>query len=137
MSEGLEYHAIAFGQTDQGVDFFLGGIRVESEAQANLLEADWDFLGDTQGAAEVESAFGGKSGVAKSNPEGGRDGAEGHSGARDESLQQHVAGTCGDAVAAGGGVQAGGHQAFAGFELATDTVAEAAFGMEGDHRGFG
>src|SRR5205823_13458026 len=50
--------AVSFGQAKQGGQLLLARISVENELQSYLLETDRHILGNPQGAAEVQVAFG-------------------------------------------------------------------------------
>jgi hypothetical protein len=56
--QGLEDDAVTLGQLQQGLEFFLAGIGLELEAEADRAEADRGFAGDCQGAAEIKVALG-------------------------------------------------------------------------------
>ena len=89
---------------------------------------------DAERAAEVEIALGVHR-PAHVEPERGRDGAQRHAGARDERLEQHVAGAGEQAGAAGRRMQPGLDERAAGGHAARDAlVAERALGAQRHER---
>src|SRR5438105_5619855 len=71
-TQSLVNDAVSFGQAQQGRQLLFARIGVEIELQSYLLETDRHFLGHSQGAAEVEVAFGTYSCIPQPNSERGR-----------------------------------------------------------------
>src|SRR5215469_17030823 len=52
--DGLVDHAVSLGELEQLVQFLLGSVGIDVEAQANVGEPDRRVLGDAECAAEIE-----------------------------------------------------------------------------------
>jgi len=135
-ADGLINHAIALREFQELIEFLLRRISVDIERESDLREADRRILGDAEGAAEVEIAFGRHSARAQRNVDRGRDRLERDAGARHQRFEQHVAGAQFEAGAAGCRMQPGDRQRAAGLDLAGDVrVVERALGLKRDESG--
>src|SRR5882757_9346945 len=134
--DGLVDDAIALRELEQLIELLLRRVGLDVEAQADLREADRRVLGDAERAAEVEVALGRDLAGLERNVERGRHRLQGHAGAGDQRLEQHVAGAEFQARAAGGGMQAGDRERPSGLDLAGDVgVVERSLGPERNERG--
>jgi len=89
--ERLEDHAVALGQLDQRVHLLGRRVGVQLEAQADVAKAHGRILGDAQGAAAVDVAFGKHRGIAQFDAHRGGHRLHRHAGAGHQGLEQHVA----------------------------------------------
>jgi hypothetical protein len=84
--------AIALSQFQQLIELLLAYVGVDGEAQTYAGETDRHVLGDPEGAAKIEVAFGRHGCVPQWDVKCGRDGFEGHTRTCDQRLKQHIAG---------------------------------------------
>jgi len=99
--------AVPLGQAVQRCQLFLGGVRVQVEGQANRAEPDRGIAVDAQRSPEVEIALRADVTATHLEIKRGRDRSQGHAGAGDQRLEEHVARAGEGAVAAGSRVKTG------------------------------
>ncbi len=137
LAESLVDDAVALGEADEGGELIGRGVGIEIEGEADIAEADGGVFGDAEGAAEIEVAFGADGAAAEFDAERSGDGGERDARAGGEGFEQHVAGAGEGAGAAGGGMEAGFDECFAGLDAARDAFADAAGGSKRDDGGLG
>ncbi len=137
LAQGLVHHAVAFGEPLQRVELLLGGVAVYLERQPDALKPYRGLLGNTERPAKIQIAFGIDDAAPEGHANRGRDGAHGHTGARGQRFQQHVAraGEC--AGAASRRVQARFDERLARANTAGDAVANFSASAQGHERGAG
>ena len=63
MCQRLVHDAVPLRQAQEGSKLFFRGVGVKRELKSYVLEADWNFLGQTKCSSEVEVAFSLKRGI--------------------------------------------------------------------------
>ena len=121
--------AIALCQTNECTQLVGRRVGVEGKVQANPLKSNRHLLGDTQRAAKIEIAFGTDHAVANDDAYCRRNGIERHTRTRDQRFEQHVAGACALAVAAGCRMQPCLNEGRAGLHVAGNSLAKPALGF--------
>ena len=122
LAERLKDHAVTLRQLQQRGDLVGGGVGHEVEAQADGAEPHARVFGHAQGPSKIQIALGGDGRVAELDANRRGDRAQGHAGAGNERLEQHVARAGQRAVAACRRVQSRRDQRASCLDLAGDTL---------------
>src|SRR6478752_2800284 len=129
--DSLINDAIPLGELKKLIELVLRGIGIEIEAQPDLRETNRCILGNAEGAAEIEIAFGRHVAGLERNIERGRHRLHRDASAGDQRFEQHIAGAKLEPGSAGRRMQARDGQRATGLDLAGNiAVVEGALGLQ-------
>jgi len=86
LAQGLIDDAIALGQANKRTQLIFRCVGLQVEVKADALKSNWRVLGDTQGPAKIEIAFGSNRAASNNDAYSRRDGVERHTGAGNKRL---------------------------------------------------